>query len=72
MGINIDFNCTMRAATKTGKILDILNFEAITKFYVKATVGKYELDFKILDSEVLWLTFHQVNNFTISNLNLAF
>ncbi len=48
-----------------------MQFIAETKFYIKAEADKLHLNFEIVDTEVLSLSFTPVNYFIVTNMDLA-
>ena len=69
--MDIDYNCTVRTIDKSGETLDILQFVAITRSFIKASADKLALNFQIVDADVLALSFTPVNNFVVTNMMLA-
>ncbi len=61
----------MKTTTKTAESLDILQFIAETRFYIKAGADKLALNFEIVEAEVMSLSFTPVNAFIVTNMNLA-
>lgn len=51
--------------------MDILQFIAETRIYIKAFADKKTLNFQVLDADVMSLSFTPVNNFIVTNMNLA-
>ena len=67
----IEYNCSMKTTTKTAESLDILQFIAETKLYIRAGADKLALNFEIIEAEVMSLSFTPVNAFIVTNMNLA-
>ncbi len=51
--------------------MDILQFIAQTKFYIRAYADKLALNFDLHEADVLSLSFTPVNSFIVTNMNLA-
>ena len=67
----MEYNCSIKTTTKTAESLDILQFMAETKFYIKAEADKLALNFEIVETEIMSLSFTPVNGFIVTNINLA-
>jgi hypothetical protein len=69
--LEVTYNCSLKGTNKEGSTAQVLKFKANSKLAIKAEATTHTLTFKIIEAELLNLSFEPVGSYFVSNIQLA-
>jgi hypothetical protein len=72
LALDAKYNCIGTSRNKNMTYVDVLNFTAQVRLIIKAEPNSTALGFTVYMAEIVEMIFEQVNQFRVTNLQLAY
>lgn len=71
LAMDVTYNCIGQTRNKNIQYVDVLNFTADVKLFIRPAAEKTHLTFTIAEAEVMNMEFKPAGQFYVTNINLA-